>query len=48
MRDVLEAMIKAYEIQGVLSIGNSFNARGLDHVICVRIASTAVAAQLLG
>jgi len=48
MRDVLEAMIKAYEIQGVLALENSFNRVGLDHVILVRIASTAVATQLLG
>lgn len=48
MRDVLAAMIKAYEIQGVLALENSFNRVGLDHVLLVRIASTAVAAQLLG
>lgn len=48
MRDVLTAMIKAHEIQGVLALENSFNRVGLDHVLLVRIASTAVAAALLG
>jgi 2-methylcitrate dehydratase len=48
MRSVLEATIKAYEIQGVLALNNSFNRVGLDHVLLVRIASTAVAAALLG
>ena len=48
MRDVLTAMIKAYEIQGVLALDNSFNRVGLDHVLLVRVASTAVAAQMLG
>jgi 2-methylcitrate dehydratase len=48
MRDVLAAMIKAHEIQGVLALENSFNRVGLDHVLLVRIASTAVAASLLG
>src|SRR6187455_421350 len=48
MRDVLTAMIKAHEIQGVLALENSFNRVGLDHVLLVRIASTAVAAVLLG
>ena len=48
MQDVLEAMIKAYEIQGVIALENSFNRVGLDHVMLVRIASTAVSAQLLG
>lgn len=47
-RDVLGAMIKAYEIQGVLSLENSFNRVGLDHVLLVRIASAAVATHLLG
>jgi 2-methylcitrate dehydratase len=46
--DVLTAMIKAHEIQGVLALANSFNRVGLDHVLLVRIASTAVATQLLG
>jgi 2-methylcitrate dehydratase len=48
LRDVLTAMIKAHEIQGVLALQNSFNRLGLDHVILVRIASTAVTAALLG
>lgn len=48
MRDVLDAAIKAYEIQGVLALENSFNRIGLDHVLLVRVASTAVACSLLG
>jgi 2-methylcitrate dehydratase len=48
MRAVLEALIKAYEIQGVLALNHSFNRAGLDHVLLVRIASTAVATRLLG
>jgi 2-methylcitrate dehydratase len=48
MRSVLEAMIKAYEIQGVLALNHGFNRVGLDHVLLVRIASTAVGAVLLG
>ncbi|OGV38373.1 MAG: 2-methylcitrate dehydratase [Legionellales bacterium RIFCSPHIGHO2_12_FULL_42_9] len=48
MRDVLEMMIKAYEIQGCLALKNSFNSVGLDHVILVKLASSAVAAKLLG
>jgi 2-methylcitrate dehydratase len=48
MRDVLTAMVKAHEIQGVLALENSFNRVGLDHVLLVRVASTAVAAVLLG
>jgi 2-methylcitrate dehydratase len=48
MRQVLEAMIKAHEIQGVIALENSFNRVGLDHVLLVRIASTAVATQMLG
>jgi 2-methylcitrate dehydratase len=48
MRDVLTAMIKAHEIQGVLALENSFNKVGLDHVVLVKVASTAVAAGLLG
>ena len=48
MRDVLNAMIKAHEIQGCLALENSFNRVGLDHVLLVRVASTAVVAQLLG
>ncbi|WP_053376088.1 bifunctional 2-methylcitrate dehydratase/aconitate hydratase [Paenibacillus sp. FJAT-27812] len=48
MRDVLTAMIKAHEIQGVLALENSFNRVGLDHVILVKVASTAVVTALLG
>jgi 2-methylcitrate dehydratase len=48
MRDVLTAMIKAHEIQGVIALENSFNRVGLDHVILVKVATTAVVAQLLG
>ncbi len=48
MRDVLAYLIKAYEIQGVLALANSFNQIGLDHVFLVRIASCAVATALLG
>jgi 2-methylcitrate dehydratase len=48
MRDVLLAMIQAHEIQGVLALENAFNRVGLDHVLLVRIASTAVATRLLG
>jgi 2-methylcitrate dehydratase len=48
MKDVLTAMIKAHEIQGVLALENSFNRVGLDHVILVKIASTAVVTKLLG
>lgn len=48
MRDVLIAMIKAHEIQGVLALENSFNRVGLDHVVLVKVASTAVVTGLLG
>jgi aconitate hydratase 2/2-methylisocitrate dehydratase/2-methylcitrate dehydratase len=48
IKDVLTAMIKAHEIQGVFALENSFNRVGLDHVILVKIASTAVVTQLLG
>jgi 2-methylcitrate dehydratase len=48
VRDVLSAMIKAHEIQGVLALENSFNRVGLDHVLLVRIASAAVATWMLG
>jgi 2-methylcitrate dehydratase len=48
VRAVLTAMIKAHEIQGVLALENSFNRVGLDHVLLVRVASTAVVASLLG
>jgi len=48
MRDVLTAMIKAHEIQGVLALENSFNRVGLDHVVLVKVASTAVIAHMIG
>ncbi|MCL4761594.1 MAG: bifunctional 2-methylcitrate dehydratase/aconitate hydratase [Burkholderiales bacterium] len=48
MHDVLTAMIKAHEIQGVIALENSFNRVGLDHVVLVKVASTAVVAQMLG
>ncbi len=48
MRDVLESMIMAHEIQGVLALENSFNRVGLDHVVLVKVASTAVTARLMG
>ncbi|WP_116135420.1 bifunctional 2-methylcitrate dehydratase/aconitate hydratase [Trinickia diaoshuihuensis] len=48
MRDVLVAMVKAHEIQGVIALQNSFNKVGLDHVLLVKLASTAVAGQMLG
>jgi len=48
MRDVMTAMIKAHEIQGCIALENSFNKVGLDHVILVKIASTAVVSQMLG
>ena len=48
MRRVLTAMIKAHEIQGVIALENSFNKVGLDHVVLVKVASTAVVCQLLG
>ncbi len=48
MRHVLTAMIKAHEIQGCLALENSFNRVGLDHVVLVKVASTAVVSQLLG
>ena len=47
VRDVLAAMIKAHEIQGVLALENSFNRVGLDHVVLVKVASTAVVSSLL-
>ena len=46
--DVLKAMVKAHEIQGVLALENSFNRVGLDHVVLVKIASTAVISSLFG
>jgi 2-methylcitrate dehydratase len=48
MKSVLTAMIKAHEIQGVLALENSFNKVGLDHVVLVKVASTAVVAHMLG
>jgi len=48
IRDVLTAMIKAHEIQGVIALQNSFNRVGLDHVVLVKVASAAVVAQMLG
>ena len=48
MRDVLTGMIKAHEIQGIIALENSFNRVGLDHVVLVKVASTAVAARMLG
>ena len=48
MRDVLGAMIQAHEIQGCLALENSFNKVGLDHVVLVKVASTAVVSKLLG
>jgi 2-methylcitrate dehydratase len=47
VKDVLTAMIKAHEIQGVLALENSFNRVGLDHVVLVKVASTAVVSTLL-
>ena len=48
MKDVLQSMVMAHEIQGVLALTNSFNRVGLDHVVLVKVASTAVATKLLG
>jgi 2-methylcitrate dehydratase len=48
MRDVLTAMVKAHEIQGCIALENSFNRVGIDHVVLVKVASTAVVAQMLG
>jgi 2-methylcitrate dehydratase len=48
MRDVLTAMIKTHEIQGVIALENSFNRVGLDHVVLVKVATTAVVANMLG
>ncbi|MBA3599296.1 MAG: bifunctional 2-methylcitrate dehydratase/aconitate hydratase [Methylibium sp.] len=48
MRDVLTAMIKAHEIQGCIALENSFNKVGLDHVVLVKVASTAVVAEMMG
>jgi len=48
MRDVLTGIVKAHEIQGVIALENSFNRVGLDHVVLVKVASTAVVSSLLG
>lgn len=48
MKDVLTSMIKAHEIQGCIALENSFNKVGLDHVVLVKVASTAVVAEMLG
>src|ERR1700704_5194388 len=48
MRDVLTGMIKAHEIQGVIALENSFNRVGLDHVVLVKVATTAVVSTMLG
>ena len=48
VRDVLTAMVRAYEIQGVLALENALNRVGLDHVLLVRVASAAVVARMLG
>lgn len=48
VKDVLEAMIMAHEIQGVIALENSFNRVGLDHVVLVKVATTAVTARMMG
>lgn len=48
VHDVLEMMIKAHEIQGIIALENSFNKLGLDHVILVKVATTATVAKMLG
>src|SRR6266540_2113386 len=48
MRDVLTGMIKAHEIQGVIALENSFNRVGLDHVVLVKVATTAVVSNMIG
>lgn len=48
LKDVLEAMIKAYEIQGVIALNHAFNRQGLDHVILVKLASALLAAKIMG
>jgi 2-methylcitrate dehydratase len=48
MREVLTGMIKAHEIQGVIALENSFNRVGLDHVVLVKVATTAVVTGMLG
>lgn len=47
VKDILEAMIKAHEIQGCIGLLNSFNRVGLDHVVLVKVASTAVVGKML-
>ena len=47
VKDLLEGMIKAHEIQGCLALLNSFNRVGLDHVVLVKVASTAVVSKML-
>lgn len=48
VKDLLHAMVQAYEIQGILALGNSFNKVGLDHVILVKVATAAVCTRLMG
>ena len=48
MKIVLESMIMAHEIQGILALKNSFNKVGLDHVVLVKVASTALVTKLMG
>ncbi len=48
VKDVLTGMIKAHEIQGCIALENSFNKVGMDHVVLVKVASTAVVAQMMG
>ncbi|PKI83479.1 2-methylcitrate dehydratase [Malassezia vespertilionis] len=48
VRDVLTASVKAHEIQGVIAVQNSFNRVGLDHVVLVKVASTAVVSKMIG
>src|SRR5690606_5731925 len=48
VHDVLDAMIRAHEVQGIMALENSFNRVGLDHVILVKLASTAVVGKLIG
>lgn len=48
VKDVLEAMVKAHEIQGIIALENSFNKVGLDHVVLVKVATTAVVSKMLG
>ena len=48
MKEVLEAMVKAHEIQGCIALENSFNRVGLDHVVLVKVATTAVVADMMG